>query len=349
LQNLDLNNCFAAFFKNKQAQAEKLLHSLEKAMIQLNFRMAIFCFVGFISSPCCTIAQQSSTEAFLSDPLSSTSYMTADIIAGFRRDCSEGLPYCVFGPLSNDAAVAFSSLRRDEIVENAQSDNDFPVGGCQYLNQVPSNELFLVLMDSAYYHYYRNSYLLEAAGYPTRVWKRAVDQLFSTQVAEAVRVAKGQPVKGDIYGPPPGTARFVSEIALATFDYRRETGKLLPAPGKWPSSPRDRESSGCGGDAFTFARVKTSPTGGQVRLMTMFAFDFCSRTSGDPFKNDCGSWTYVGQRDVVDAGTYAIDVSWPNGDRACFANRSLDDDRAIDEPEGTLTYTIEFDRRASCG
>jgi hypothetical protein len=291
---------------------------------------------------------QNAVQTFVSDPLASTEYMIEDTLQEFQRECNEG-SLCVFGPLRNDLALQLAGFSRADILNETSFDGDFDIGGCQYLNEVPSGELYLQLMDSAYWHYYRNVNFLTTAGYPESIWRDTVNLLFSSQVDEAVSVAQGKSVKGDIYGPPPGMARFVQEIALATFDYRNENGQMLPAPGIATGSHWDRQRRECGGDAFTFARLQASPTGGQIRLMSMFSFEFCNRTVGNPFLEECGNWTYVGSSDVVDAGIYALDVAWPDGSRACFVNRSLDDDRALDAPEGTLTYVIEYDSRAHCG
>jgi hypothetical protein len=298
-----------------------------------------------------TLAGQSraetAAEAFASNPLATTEYMVDELLKEFQRDCADGLIHCVYGPLGNDLAIELAAAGRDEAI--AIGFGDFPIGGCQFLNEVPLGELYLHLMDHAYWHYYRNINYLRTSGYPDYVWRESVERLFSSQIEEAISVALGQSVNGDIYGPPPGMSRFVRDIALATFDYRHETGQMLPAPAIGHGSLSDRRNRGCGGDAFIFARLQPSPAGGQIRLMSMFSFEFCSRTTGSPFVNECGNWTYVGTSDVVDAGTYAVDVRWPDGARACFTNRSLDDDRAFDAPESTLTYVIEYDPRAHCG
>lgn len=151
---------------------------------------------------------------------------------------------------------------------------------------------------------------LEREGYPADLLDTALEAYERWRLAD---------IAIDASGRDPSTVDYAQEFGVTGYDPDNYAlGVLLDTlnaarTGEYADLPEAIMADGCGGEGFPVI-VRTAPGGGQVWVMSAFAFRVCSRREDDPWDKMACRWNEVetGSPAAL-GGRYVYEVRWPDG------------------------------------
>lgn len=150
----------------------------------------------------------------------------------------------------------------------------------------------------------------QKAGYPDALLDPAMLAYERHRIAEILVYASGR---------YPSEVDMAAEFGIEAPEGSYPLGTLLDTlnaarTGENADLPEAIMADGCGGEYFPVV-IRTAPGGGQVWVMSAFAFRVCTRRNPDPWDKFACRWNEIetGAATTDLGGRYVYEVVWPDG------------------------------------
>lgn len=233
----------------------------------------------------------------------STTYAASSLFEAAKRDPLALVP-SMQKLLKEDEAAAAAD---EESKVDYQNDD---VNACNYSDEVLNRyrpHLYMVGLQEVARHDMHLAQDFAKAGYPESVWRPALAAFTKANVL----ILKGELRRGgnlDYYYIKKLMRPHEKTLVRKLEAYRKQAGREMV---KFSSSPF------CGGDFIGFFSIKTSPSGGYLRIIREYFFQLCVAEKIDPYSVDCDMWLTPTAKGEYPQGTYRYRVKWSDGPEEC--------------------------------
>jgi len=156
----------------------------------------------------------------------------------------------------------------------------------------------------------------QEAGYPEAVWQSALYDLTYAQVDHIEDLYKSKKNVEDINQLRIRNIPYEQALGKALANYRQNTNPKLVEV-LYYDGTANGVGRACGGDWIGLVKIRTSPSGRQIKLIREFYFKLCEYMRIPPYSDKCDMWFPVQAQTSIPQGSYRYRVRWSQNDEEC--------------------------------